>query len=533
MNHIFPAQNRANAGGFALVVAILLLLILTVFSLFAVNVGVFETRASGNEFRSKAVQQVAEAALNHGVAALRVRMNAITPLPGQGVSNALWELCQRDDLTFPCGAEPDPARRALSYRFVGGIDVNGGGIDKFERHSLVLPPVVGRSSRQIVTSIPSAASSAPFPVTYTVGALLCRIDKTADPAAGDESCTTIAADTGKLNAFTLVARAEMTGENSTATVSRVVAPVRRAGLNPHLPAVTASGVLQGVGNGLIVPNPNAGGPGVEVSFWTPLDFDYDNGSYVTCKRGDWLRSSEIEMFEGSPICSSVNGPSCQCGTAQISSGADHGSATEGADVLDVDGNDGANLDSDYFPCDLMEFVFGDVRAREDLDGDGHCETGTDSDGDGEIDAVIDYLQSFERLETQGEVNTKLGTADPENSRYWVDCDCTLPGTRIGSPNSPVVIVVDGPLKYSSRSEIFGVIFARDPALVYERGHGVADLPSGRGNATIYGALVAEGDAKINGSVNIIFDANSLNPEDPSSDPDTGDLPGSWTDRLSY
>ncbi|MBP7624899.1 MAG: hypothetical protein KA763_13085, partial [Xanthomonadales bacterium] len=68
MNHIFPAQNRANAGGFALVVAILLLLILTVFSLFAVNVGVFETRASGNEFRSKAVQQVAEAALNHGVA---------------------------------------------------------------------------------------------------------------------------------------------------------------------------------------------------------------------------------------------------------------------------------------------------------------------------------------------------------------------------------------------------------------------------------------------------------------------------------
>lgn len=530
-------QDAHSQTGFALIVAILLLLILTVFSLYAVNVGVFETRSSGNEYRSKVVGQVAEAALNHGVAALRVRMNAITPAPGVNVNPAFWEKCGRTDLTFPCGAEPDPARRDLTYRFRGGIDVDGsGGTNKFELHSLVLPQIVGSASRQVVTSVPSASAAAEFPVTYTVGALLCRIDKTADPGAGDESCTTVAADTGKLNAFTLVARAEIVGEDTSATVSRVVAPVKRAGLNPNMPAVTASGIIQGVGNGLIVPNPNAGGPGVEVSFWTPLNFDFNNGGYVTCHRGDWLRASAIEMFEGSPICSSVNGPSCQCGTAELSSGRDHGSAKEGPDVLDVDLNtEGVNQDSDYFPCDLMEFVFGDVKAREDRDGDGHCETGIDADGDGEIDEVIDYLQSFEKLENQGEVDVALSTEDPTNSRYWIACGgaCKLPGTRIGSPNSPVIIVMDGDLEYSSKSEIFGVVFARDQSVVMERADADSDIPPGHGNATIYGALIAEGSAKINGSVNIIFDANSLNPEDPSSDPDTGELPGSWSDRLSY
>ncbi len=63
------AARRSH--GFALVVAILLLLILTVFSLFATNVGVFEQRTSANDYRAKAIAQVADAALNHGAESLR------------------------------------------------------------------------------------------------------------------------------------------------------------------------------------------------------------------------------------------------------------------------------------------------------------------------------------------------------------------------------------------------------------------------------------------------------------------------------
>jgi hypothetical protein len=537
MNARFRPQPRTQRG-FTLIVAILLLLILTIFSLSALNVGVFEQRTSANDYRAKVVHQVAEVGLNHASEALRVLKTQITPGAGVGVNVALWERCQANDTSFPCGAEPDATRRGSSYRYIGGVDLDGdGAVSTLERRSINFPVTyeAGAARRLLQTTVPSADPANPFTVEYAVGALLCRIDLQANPGAGDNPCTTSIARASRLNAVTLVSRAEMVGESATATVSRAIVPIQRIGINPKTPAITASGVMQGVGNATIVGNPNSGGPGVPISIWSRADFDGDNGTWQTCHIDDWLRNSVIEIYEGIPVCDG-NPSDCTCpGDAILSTGG-AGGITEGLDVLDIDNNFGTLRDSQEFPCDLMEFVFGEVRAREDTDGDGFCEDGTDSDGDGDNDAVVDFirgqLQATE-IDDCSDVATELGPSS--SGAYWVSADgCSLPGTDVGSPENPVIIIMDGGIDFATKMRVFGLVFGRDPALdLNPATGGSARWAPGGGTGFIYGAAVLEGGGRSNGRISVIYNADVLGSGNQAGDPVAGEIPGSWTDRYSY
>ncbi len=554
-----PVRLRLTSQrGFTLVVAILLLLVLTIFSLSALNVGVFEQRTSANDYRAKVVHQVAEVGLNHASEALRILKTSITPAAGAGVNAALWQRCQAADTSFPCGAEPNSARRGNSYRYIGGVDLNGdGAVTTFERRSLNFPVTyeAGAARRLLQTTVPSADPSNPFVVDYAVGALLCRIDVSSNPAGvGNNPCTVSVGNAGRLNAITLVSRAEMVGEQATATVSRTIVPIQKIGINPKVPAITAGGLLTGVGNSTIVGNPNSGGSGVLISIWARGDFSGGNGSWQTCNLDDWIRDSTISLVDGEPVCSG-NGNACLCeGSKQLSGGGLPG-VGEGLDVLDVDNNvpatynsttKGTLMDSQSFPCDMWEFMFGEVRGREDTDGDGYCEDGIDANGDGEIDAVLDFIRGqLQATElTCAEANAQLN--ENSSGAYWIrsavgarDTACAMPAVRIGRPNNPVMLIIDGGVDSSNGMQVFGLVFG-----TYDR---ALDLPlvgdpndakggnwkAGGGKAEVYGAVVLEGGGRINGNVDVIYNKKSLSGGDDTGNPVVGEVPGSWTDRFSY
>src|SRR5438045_9463066 len=101
---ISPAFGTRQRGT-TLIVAIVLLLVMTIITLAAVNVGVFERRTSTNDLRQKMVQQVAEAGLNEAVEFLRLRQDTMVPKAQQATDATMWTLCTATETSFPCGAE--------------------------------------------------------------------------------------------------------------------------------------------------------------------------------------------------------------------------------------------------------------------------------------------------------------------------------------------------------------------------------------------------------------------------------------------
>src|SRR5687767_10991980 len=89
---------RGRESGAVLLVAVVLLLLAGVLTLFALNVGMIEQRSTGNDARAKVVGDVAEAGLAQGFEYLMRQHADMLKAP------ALWERCQADDETFPCGA---------------------------------------------------------------------------------------------------------------------------------------------------------------------------------------------------------------------------------------------------------------------------------------------------------------------------------------------------------------------------------------------------------------------------------------------
>src|SRR5207342_2289544 len=101
----------------------------------------------------------------------------------------------------------------------------------------------------------------------------------------------------------------------------------------------------------------------------------------------------------------------------------------------------------------------------------------------------------------------------------------------------VVMVVDSSFKNSGPT-IYGLVFVRDPATTYDPtvagGAGAAGYAPGGGTAIIYGALVIEGEGKLNGGLKIISSPETLATilNDPNNIK-VARVPGSWNDSLSY
>lgn len=497
--------------GSALTVAIVLLLLLTLAIFVAMPAILGEQRVSGNDVRAKIAQHVAEAGLSHGREFLRLNSTLI-PDPLVATDATKWVVCGAADTTFPCGTiESDVANSALRarhYRYIGGSDGR----------------TVTFSPGRMYDGTGNDAGN--FNASYDVGVLLCRLNTTSD-------CTLTAASTTATSMFTLVARGTVTDEGTTATVSETIGTFRLINLSTNIPPVMAAGTITGLGSATVVGNPGVAPP-KGLAIWARNNFDGSGGSWQTCQQDEYFRSdiTGVVMMgknKNVPTCDD-----CACNVGQRVSSASTG---EGEDVLDSTNTDGGKAFAGspyYYPCDMFEYVLG-VKARNDTDADGVCETLKLDDGVPTEADVVEWLTANAEIKACGDLNADSAGV------IWVQGPCTggnaLTG-QIGSPDNPVVLVIDGSLKLNTNVKFFGLIFLRytgtDFTACVADGTGCPELEPGGGGAKVYGSLVMEGGGKINGTVDIIYLPQLVSAfnESPGNNRFAG-LPGSWSDRVAY
>lgn len=547
--HAHPAGFRSRQSGTVLFVVIVLLLLATVLSLFALNVGSFEQRTSGNDLRTKLLAQLADSAIAQGIEAI----NADPDLTDVGSGD--WEVCDGADTTFPCGSMP-AARRATMYRYVGGaFDVFGdGAVDAMDLRMLPLDRRIGTINNTTAGGVDG------FAVQYGVGAVLCRLvpASVGTPAA----CTTNASVVTPVNAVSLVAVSSIPVEGARTTTLKTIVTYNLPGIGTDAPPILASGSVDLTGSLQIVTNANSAGPGVPVSIWTRRDAD-KTGTPNSCYADEFFRlgaknNSPPTFYPAGADAEdqTLTCDDCSCpGDASLSFSDSGGACGEGMDILDVDNNTcGVNRDvvPSEFPCDLFQHVFG-IASWKDTDGDFFCETKLLVDDPENVGVQIGVDENY--LARHAAFIVPNGTAGFDarfvgDSRV-VTCaqvgstavsglvwdrtgDCA-DGRTIGTPANPTILVADGTGAYQN-VKLFGVLFVRTTAagpLDPDTG-GTASLTLNAGSV-IYGSAIVQGVVeKANGTAAIISDAKVLsNLSGGDKPPEVAGLPGSWSDSDRY
>jgi hypothetical protein len=366
----------------------------------------------------------------------------------------------------------------------------------------------------------------------------------------------------------------MTSEGARTTLAQTVGRFNLVDDPVSKPPVIASGSVDVTGGLQLVTNPNGGGAGVPVSVWTRKDIT-KTGTPNTCYIDEFFRygaknNAPPTLEDGIPVCDT-----CGCnGDVSLSYDKSGNVQDEGMDVLDIDGSNGSNgkgVNADVlpqeFPCDLFEYVFG-VKARQDNDGDFFCETLVPSvqftspttmanvwlDADEawlykHATKIIPRDASATSLMKPEQALTLAYPSAAISGIVWCQTNCDLgSNTQIGTPLRPVLLVIDGAAKIQGR--VFGLVMLRTvPAtaanhtLAAPHDHtgdkldpatgGTATLDMNAG-AVVYGAVVVQGQInKANGTAAIVFNGDIFKNFANSIPATNSNLPGAWTDRLSY
>lgn len=579
---------RSGQSGAVLYVAIVLLLLATVMTAFAMGVGVFEQRSTGNDLRAKAVNDVAEAGLAQGFEYLMRQHPEMFDNP------ALWERCDAADTTFPCGAvsdatfdddgDPDTppvSRRGTMYRLKANPGNTIAGIDAaLSAYMLPLP-----AGSRIDTAINGST------VAYGVAPVICFPERPASAAATGIKC---GSGTGPaatpLHIATFVSVARMPGDAASTTLVQTIGQYPRfAGDLSRRPTITASGVSDVTGNLQVVTNPNAGGAGVPVSVWSRRDVK-KTGTTNTCYADEFFRYTQGSTTP-TPYQGTIRCDDCLCdanGAPQTLSFDTSGnnrcaSSTadcEGMDILDVDAgtdsstgyNVGGQVGANYnvradalsyptceFPPDMFFYVFG-LRAWNDVDHDCFAETklagvlyqNPDNAGATAVvgpdeaylyknaDRIIPAPDNAALVRVSQMGTTALLQSEDTSGMVWCQQDCDIPsGVQVGTPSRPVILVLDGPVQI--HGVVFGLVFVRDTGTLLNPETGSSQggpCPSNcmlqmNAGSAIYGALVVQGQMKSNGTAAVIHDDLVLGNVQEEAGFAYATLPGAWSDRRSY
>jgi hypothetical protein len=544
-NRNLVAQTKQR--GATLLIAVVLLALAGIITLFALNVGVFEARSTANDVRAKTVNEVAEAGLAQGFEFLMRQHSAWLD------DDTKWTLCSATDTKFPCGAAP-AAVRGTMYRYngvAGSIDDVDNSLDAY-----MLP---------LTNSLTAAGNG--FPVAYGVAPLLCRVAK---PVTGDTSvkCTTDLTTATKQRIGTFISVARIPGESARATLTQTVGRYPLLSNGPNVPPLLASGSVDLTGTLQVVTNPNAGGPGVPVSIWTRKDVS-KTGTPNTCYADEFYRYGDKHddaEWTGTTTRTLVC-DTCECtGDKSLSFDKSGNALDEGIDILDIDGNvagkpNQANRDVrpelNEFPCDLFEYTFG-IKTWEDKTSpvDYFCETRLPKTAyipDWNLastlmaypdeaflyanaahiipkdDAATAFLAGSNKIVAASYLNKDA------RGIIWCQPGCDVgSGQEVGSADHPVLLVIDGASKIQGR--VFGLIFLRTPGdgpITLATG-GTATLDMNAG-AAVYGGIVVQGAVnKANGNAAVIYNSDVLtNLANDPANTRFATLPGAWTDLLSY
>jgi hypothetical protein len=516
-----------------LVITMVLLVIITLVVLFSTSVGFFEQRTASNENRARIAEQAAETAISMAGEYVKANRSLVISNIGDGwlsssATGGRWATCAGVSSTLggrahPCYSEADATRRAQLWFYT--TDGSGASL---------------ATSYVPYGSVGNVGGSAGFPSVVNVQAVLCRIDTSLTTPVCKQNPIK-----GNRIAVTFISSATLTDENSQAVIKETWATYTDASPSAAVPII-GSGFIKGLGNVQVVTNPNAGGYGVPASVWSPNDIGISGpaaacgasnpgvGSFSSCQVGEFLKATPLSELKTTCATSNV---ACGCPaintTAESNYLSGHSNSTkrEGIDILDIDGNKGALPDVTFFPgvdCNgvdrsdpaidddsLFEFVFNASNVVDAGSKNTNVDCGPAGDQNCAVFHLVDTLSAT--------VLPNCSTLGPASSGlFYISGNCNFPNGDIGSPTSPVIVVVEEEALINNNT-IFGLIFVRSNDQSAEF--------TGNGNAKIFGSLVVEGEIDVTGSIDVVYDNTGVS-TDPNTLPSNAKfarVPGSWLD----
>lgn len=462
-----------TARGNALFAALLVLLLASVATLLALQVGVFAQRASGHATRERIVAEIAEAAVAQGAEHVRAEASVLDDASRWRPCAALAEPTQ-----FPCGAAADASRMSYWSDDGAGDRDGDGDIDLFDAR--MLPLTEGRIAR--------------------VGAF--------------EHIASGAGLVAEASQYTVVGVARLIDDDARATIAQtfVRAPVYTP--DPRQPPVLASGPVDLREPLHVVANSNAGGEGVAVSAWSRHEMQ--SSASNRCHAGAFFDQGDATLEAGIAVCDACRCPASDALTHDLA--RDPFPCDLFAQVFGVAAR--VDVDGDGF-CEtrapMVSFVAPATMARVALAPD---------------DAFL-YRHAQRILSAGGDPLAR--PAQHSNAiagLVWCRQACDVgAGEQLGTPARPVLFVVDGPVRI--RGRVFGMVFARDVdhALGVEGGRASVQLDAG---AILYGAVVAQGPIEhAGGPAAIVFAPEVLATLGATVPLAHAPVPGAWSDRVVY
>ena len=471
---------RYQSGIVTTFTGVMILILLTLMMFFAIRVGVFEQRVSGNEMRQKLAFHAAESGIHYAKEYIRKNLALVTSEEADVLSDGTdgwlesngghWRACtdapvdlsEGEQGAHPCYAESDLQRRANMFYYVEDLSAAD------ESWNL---PVDATG-----TILPDATE------TVDVFALLCALEVHEGDETPVKGCITDLTDEnpdddivtdGSYFMVTLLARggADCDGAGdgcrAEALISEKVSNFG-AGSGGNSPAVplTVKTSFTPSGSIGVVANPNAGGVGVPGSVWMGDGYNWKLGSWQTCEMHEYYERESIpEVVK----CDQTSG--CKCDEPEaLTYRAGNQEPTGGIDMIN-DPN---------FPDDLFQFYFG-IPREEYLTVKGYSEV----------------LSSCDPL-------VELGT--DAHGIYWIEggdgSRCTFNANDIiGTPENPVLIITSAELTtFGGGATIFGTVFATDVD-----SNGVGAELSLNGTGALYGALLVESDFTSSNAAASTFD----------------------------
>jgi len=291
-------------GAAVLLVSIVLLIGITLITVFAARVGVMDQRISANEYRHKEAQAAADAALEQ--AAGFVSYN--TSLYGASVGGTYpWVECTGSlETKFPCG---DGSTRLYNFAYDGNLTTT----------TTIESLQLGGKAVDLSSGI-----SANSYITYT--------------STGDV-----------LTAIGTAESLDQTGNAYAQTSYTKVTPLTSEKIPPIVTPVIKLG-----GTFSIVADPNGGGKGVPISAWvSTFDTSGGLGSWQTCQLDAFLDNSGDICSE--KLTDQDSWQHCDCGDEKLS---------ESGDV----NHDIVKADPSTFPSSVLTYLFPNFSTFADIWG---------------------------------------------------------------------------------------------------------------------------------------------------------------------
>lgn len=524
-----PALQQGVA---TLPISLILLILLTLITVYAARVGVLETRTSANKQRAEQAFTASELVLEQGISFVSFNFERVNSSATNGWMNAgssvKWATCPAGDAELPCSSASDrtawlaikniPALTLTDCVDKDSDDNAGNGVDNIPNG--------------LCDSDPTKVSKAFGEQRYVHLMTRCR------DANNDKICDDATPRPANYPYITVVTGGESADNSGKAQVMQTVFFYDMGSGVAGAPApLTAAGSIAGGGNFNIVVNPDIkiDSPGSigsnKLSVWAKKDVVVGSSS-ATCFEGEAGINGFLMNATGMGIphytkTNYVPDPNkqvvviddfyanhqdlylcrnCACPNNTKDGAISLNGTTVEDDILDSESASGVphvgKWKDTTFPLDLFK-LFTNYPESE-------------------------WRTYKALLASRGRVVSSCAALNHNSQgEYWVEGNCTVTGGSddIGGPNSVVRVIVEGNVDIRANVYIWGVMFVFSPT------HATLDVNL-NGSPTFYGAMLSNTDLNLsNGSYKSRYLPILFTNTDDTTLPHSGfaRLSGSWQD----